>query len=276
MRVVAWIREVAPEPVYRAYRRIRVRHLISSYESRHVVHNFGGTTLRLLLADPLAEGWYDHDWPEPPEIAFVRQRALHSGARVFDLGAHHGIYALMLAALVGPDGHVLAVEALPHNASIAGANLRLNPELGERVTIVNAAVAASPGVARVAFELNSRILARGRLGVQEVPATTIDDLSARFGPPALVYVDIEGMEQEALKGARTTLTSVRPWWVVEVHAGAGLEDLGGSAESLIPTFAELDYLLYVGREDSTSGFAPLEPKSTILRSRFFLVAEPRS
>ena len=59
----------------------------------------------------MGAGWYDHDWPELPEIALLKQHGLRPGARVFDIGAHQGVVALMLSKTVGPEGFVLAVEA---------------------------------------------------------------------------------------------------------------------------------------------------------------------
>lgn len=39
------------------------------------------------------------------------RRGLSKGGRIFDLGAHQGVVALMLSRYVGEQGSVLAVEA---------------------------------------------------------------------------------------------------------------------------------------------------------------------
>ena len=76
-----------------------------------MAHNYGAGTLKVLLVDPLSEGWYDVDWAELPEIAALRNSLLRPGARVFDLGAHQGVVAMMLAREVGERGLIVAVEA---------------------------------------------------------------------------------------------------------------------------------------------------------------------
>ncbi len=53
------------------------------------------------LEDGLAQGWYDYDWPEVPEITLLGKNSLKPGAKVFDIGAHQGVVALMLAKIVG-------------------------------------------------------------------------------------------------------------------------------------------------------------------------------
>jgi protein-L-isoaspartate(D-aspartate) O-methyltransferase (PCMT) len=109
-------RALLPAPALREIRRRRVHAQIATYRRRVVEHTYAGHPLRIALRDPLAEGWYDHDWGTQPEIDVLRSGRLRPGARVFDLGAHQGVVALMLARIVGPAGHVVAVEAEPHNA----------------------------------------------------------------------------------------------------------------------------------------------------------------
>ena len=110
---------ILPPSLVGRYRGWRVRRLIAGYSPRVVEHQYGAARLRIELTDPMAAGWYDHDWSELPEIETLRGRTLRPGACVFDIGAHHGVVALMLASEVGSAGQVIAVEANPHNASSA-------------------------------------------------------------------------------------------------------------------------------------------------------------
>src|SRR5215213_150137 len=82
----------------------RTRHLVA----RVVEHTYGNERLKVYLADPLSQAWYDQDWSELPEVATLRQSRLHPGAKVFDIGAHQGVVALMIAREVGPRGLVVA------------------------------------------------------------------------------------------------------------------------------------------------------------------------
>jgi len=66
----------------------RIRTNIAHHKVRHVRHTYGGFDLEIVLADPLGEGWYDHDWLETLELDVLRYHRLQKGATVFDLGAY--------------------------------------------------------------------------------------------------------------------------------------------------------------------------------------------
>src|ERR1035437_5472361 len=171
-RVKAMGRRVVPRPLYRRYRQHKVASLITSYHPHDVTHDYGGCSLRIHLADPLAAGWYDHDWDEIAVFRFLRERGvLVPRATVLDLGAHQGVVALMLADKVGEAGRVIAVEAEPHNARVAERNRELNE--AENLIVVHAAGAASEGVISFSEGLNGRIGGEAAEGHVDVPAPTI-------------------------------------------------------------------------------------------------------
>jgi FkbM family methyltransferase len=247
----------------------RVRRMIAAYSPRVVRHTFGSGPLSVYLSDPLAQGWYDHDWSELPEITWLRRTRLRAGARVFDLGAHQGVVAMMLAREVGPTGQVVAVEANPHNAETASRNGRLNGM--DALTIVQAAVSDRSG--RLTFnqglngQLDDGTGAGGRILVN---ALTIDELAVRFGPPDVLFIDVEGCECRALAGASAVLLA-RPDVFVEVHVGCGLEKFGGSVADVCAFFPEEHYQLF-GRAEQDADFRPLVPTDVLTRDRFFLLA----
>lgn len=86
-----------PDGVAGRLRSWRVRRLIRTYRPHVVEHTYGAERLKVYLADPMAQGWYDSDWPELPELARLRQSRLRPGARVFAVGAHQGVVAAMIA-----------------------------------------------------------------------------------------------------------------------------------------------------------------------------------
>lgn len=237
-------------------------------------HRYGGVTLDVVIADPLGEGWYDHDWPRISELDFLRRGRLKRGARVFDVGAHHCIYALVLADIVGREGLVVAVEAEPHNVEVAAENLRLND--AANVALVHAAASDRDGSLSFAVGLDGRVDDATRFGNISVPARTIDSLAEEFGMPDVVYIDVEGFEVQVLRGATNVLATGRPDVCVEVHVGLGLEHFGGDVASLLDVFSARGYRLYVGEDDATAdGFVELgdtDPAEQIPRGRFFLVA----
>ena len=139
----ALARRILPSSLLGRIRARRLRGLVGRFTPRVVRHTYGGHDLTLRLTDPLAVGWYDHDWPDLPALRFLREVRPRIGATVFDLGAHHGVVALMLSRAVGPTGKVVAVEANPHNAAAAAENARLNA--AENVVVRCAAIADEPG-----------------------------------------------------------------------------------------------------------------------------------
>jgi FkbM family methyltransferase len=260
----ALARRLLPHTLYRRYRRRKVASLIAAYRPREVTHNYGGHTLRVWLTDPLAEGWYDHDWDPLEAVAFLRERGvLRPGARIIDLGAHQGIVALMLAREVGETGQVVAVEAEPHNARVAAANRELNG--AENLTVLHAAGAASTGTISFAEGLNGQIDEHTSAGNVEVAAVTIDDLAREHGMPDLVLVDVEGYEGAVLDGARETLAGCSTSFLVELHEE--LSSYGGQAAQIVDLFSGFERFVAVEDDDP---FLPLEgaPPS----GRFFLIA----
>jgi FkbM family methyltransferase len=231
---------------------------------------YGPFRLEIELADGLSEGWYDHDWEELPEFRLMSQHhPIGWGGRIFDLGAHQGVVAILLARYVGSKGEVIAVEASPHNAAAAQRNVELND--ARNCTILNAAVAAQSG--RVIFNegLNGNVDdGEGEWGRIEVDAFSIDDLTIKFGQPDLLFIDIEGYECHALRGASCTLTNA-PDVFVEVHLGEGLEEFGGSVEQILTFFPLSDYTVYFNHEDG-SEFRQFESIHELPRHRFFLFA----
>ncbi len=230
--------------------------------------------MKVHLADPMAERWYDHDWDSLAEIECLKLGKLKPGAVVFDLGAHQAIVALMILAEVRPGGHVVAVEASAHNHRVAKINSKLNDADG--LTVLHAAVADKPGTVLISEQLNGQIVnGSNEWGQVKVDAITIDGLSKRYGYPDVIFIDIEGFEHKALEGAKETL-SHGPDVFVEVHIGVGLEKFGGSADGIISYFPEAKYELYViDNQTRDRAVAIHDASPATFQSRFYLLARHR-
>jgi len=249
---------------------------LSRFSERLAHHNYGGVPLAVWITDPVAEEWYEHDWPVSHEIEFLSRFRLKPGARVFDLGAHQCVVALQLTRVVGAEGSVLAVEAHPHNAEVGRRNRLQNgyPWL----EIINAAVSDRPGsVVLDVTMLNCKVGQVGEIGRVEVPAFTIDELAEKHGTPDVILIDIEGHECAALRGAVQTLAT-RPDLLIEVHAGCGLEELAGSVRELLESIPSASYDLSIatGFRDGVAceagEFRPFRPDDPATGARFFLAA----
>lgn len=213
-RAKGLVRRILPDTVHGHLRQRHIARLVERYESWDRTGLYGGDELTVHISDPLSEGWYGHDWPALPEVEMLRTLgALREGDFVFDLGAHQGVVALLLAREVGPSGCVLAVEAEVHNVRTAETNMVANHAVN--VHVVHAAVSDRDGVAFFAESLNGTVTA-SRTGAVEVPAWTVDTLADSFGSPDLVFMDIEGYEGRALASCERTIDRGATFFV-EVH-----------------------------------------------------------
>jgi FkbM family methyltransferase len=239
----------------------------AAFTPRQVRHTYGGLPLTLSIEDYEARSWYDLDWPALRELKLLASGKLRPGATVFEIGAHQGVVAMMLADMVGPTGRVIAVEADPRSAEIARRNVALNGM--HNVEVLHAAVAATPG--EIQFTEASHV-DRGEPGQRgrTVKAVTVDGMAKEHGVPAVLFIDVEGYECEVLRGAQTVL-GTRPDLFIEVHVGRGLESFGGSLGDVLgylPAASEV----YVADPDRGE-FVPMASGGNVLESRFFLVAK---
>lgn len=253
-----------PAPVLCRLRFVRDQVAIRAFRPRTVEHSYGGTRLRVHLADSMSAQWYDHDSPEIPEIGFLKTRRLKRGSLVFDLGAHQGVVALQFARIVGDRGRVVAVEGGQRNFELALENKRLNE--AENLTVLHAVVASESGApVRFSDGINGCVSSSGGIPVS---SRSIDSLTDEYGKPDVVVLDLEGYECKALEGATKTLRMGADW-CVEVHAGCGLESFGGSAHEVVQVFRDRGYDLYCYVGGGSHGVHVL---SVIPDGRFFLIA----
>jgi FkbM family methyltransferase len=261
-----------PSSILGRLRARRVRQIVAAYTPRVVEHTYGDGPLRVHLGDPLGQGWYDHDWAQLPEIPALRGGTLRPGARIFDIGAHQGVVAMMLAREVGSSGHVLAVEPNPHNAAVALKNRELNSMT--QIEIVEAAVSDRSGTVVFNHGLDGQLDdGTGAGGRMSVACVTLDELAQRHGMPAFVMLDVEGAECKVLKGGSQVLESGADI-AVEVHVNYGLQKLGGSVEQLL-SFFPADRFVITARAEADPSFRPLGADDPLTRDRFFLLAAAR-
>jgi len=258
------IKAIIPKPVWNRLRVLRQQYVQAQYRTRRVRHCYGGHELEVELVDPIGASWYDHDWPEMHEIALLKQHGLRPGARVFDIGAHQCVVAMVLSKIVGPEGSVLAVEASPEDCQAGEQNRKLNRI--ENCRTLHGAGAAKSGTL-VFSRFGSVDDGTGQWKI-EVNAYSIDDLAERFGTPDVLFIDVEGFECEVLRGGQRTLAT-KPDCFVEVHVNAGLEKFGGSVEQVFSLFP-VGYEFFAA--PPSRAFIPWDEARDLARDRFFLVA----
>jgi FkbM family methyltransferase len=210
----------------------------------------GGLHLYVDLADTaigrgILEGRY-----EPEERAWLVEQA-KPGDVVLDLGANIGYFTVLLAARVGAEGRVVAYEPLASNADLLARSVRENG-FDARVVLRRAAVGEAAGQLELAFVPEDRatnsggafLLAPGTsppLGHQtsRVPVVALDaeDLPGRV---ALLKIDVEGAEPQALRGARRLLERDRPKVLAEINTTA-LRRAGGGPDDAVGFMRGIGY-----------------------------------
>lgn len=164
------------------------------------------------------------------------------GMRLFDIGAHFGIFSLAVARA---GGEAVAVDPSEDALRIVEIEARLNG-YSKLVQTVRAAVSESSGSMGL---LSSGVFSAGYFKVAayepeseltSLPAVTIDDLTARFGQPSHIKIDIEGHEAAALRGATSTFGRCSPLLFLELHNQMIAADGGDPSAAL----DELDRLHY--------------------------------
>lgn len=208
-----------------------------------------GQYLRLDACDSLG---LRHGVYEPYERRLL-QSLIVPGTTAIDVGANIGLYTLLFARAVGEEGRVYAFEPEPENLRLLAHNVRTNG--CRNVTIVPKAVAARTGVATLFLSADNRGDHRlfdsgdGRR-TMPVPTVALDEAFAGHdGPLALVKIDIQGAEVEALSGMRVLLERHPETWVAVEYWPRGLRRAGASGEELLDALEALNRLVFRIDED---------------------------
>ena len=169
--------------------------------------------------------WQDYD---APVAAFLRE-SVRPGALSLDVGANVGVYVLQFAHWSMPSGQVVAFEPNPGAQAVLQRHVWMNG-LSRRVRIVGAAVGENAGEA-ILYAAGADGMSRlgepnqalaGSVREIKVPVVTLDDYCQTENlKPDWLFIDIEGFEIAALRGARSLIQSRRGALgiIAEMHPG---------------------------------------------------------
>lgn len=157
---------------------------------------------------------------EPQTTAYFAGE-LRPGRVFVDIGANHGYFSVLAAALVGEGGRVVAFEPNPRIFRQLRTHVGLN-DFDDRVTLLPSALADAPGEARLFVSQDvgnsglssltpaSEHLESGSLSeahTVSVPVDTFDHWFASSGLSRvdLLKIDVEGAEALVLRGMSASL-----------------------------------------------------------------------
>lgn len=216
----------------------------------------------LLTRHMMFEGMYQQD------VLVSLQSLLKRGDTVFDVGSHHGLMAVVAGLAVSEQGRVVAFEPNPSARRLLNHHVLLNRL---KNVVVEEIALSDREDGHIPFYVqsgdvtwNSTILrefarASDTATPLQVPTRTLDRYVAEAGcVPSLVKIDVEGAEFMILKGARKTIESHRPIFIVEFNP-ASARAASVTVDEMVRFFRANSYSLVTLRR-SALGFYRFEDK----------------
>jgi FkbM family methyltransferase len=178
-----------------------------------------------------------------PEVWAHVMANVRPGDRIADVGAFIGLYAIALGRRVGPTGRVIAFEPDEHSCAVVRQHIAFN---GVEATVeaVRSAVGTVNGEIWFTADksIQNQIALPGAAGAKPVPSLSLDEFfkGQRLD---MLKVDVEGFEEEVLKGAEQLLSDPEraPRLIyVEVHP-YNWHLCGTTSQSLLGRLIRLGY-----------------------------------
>ena len=168
--------------------------------------------------------------------------------QIVDVGANIGLYALLFARLIGPEGCVFAFEPEPNLSAAFTENCRAN----HASNIVPFALAAgnAPGRAafrRATFNSGDNGFELNGAGSVQVEVVRVDDVLP-VASVDFIKVDVQGHELAVFAGMEKLLAASQDVRVLFEFSPAGLHAAQTAPEALLSFFSERDFRIYETEE----------------------------
>ncbi|MFA6254121.1 MAG: FkbM family methyltransferase [Candidatus Paceibacterota bacterium] len=197
-------------------------------------------------------GPFKRDFWEPQTTAVLKQLVREREGDILLAGSHLGYFTVLAGLLASKlNKKIYAFEPVDYLYQLSAENIKLN-KLNDSVVLAKAALAEKTGQAEIFIEsIRSSLvpytadhLAHGKK--EFVPTIKIDDW--RKDQPikkiGVIFLDIEGYELFALRGAEEVLKKDKPTLVVEISQKI-LDQMPISEDDIINYLESLGYDLYV-------------------------------
>ena len=149
---------------------------------------------------------------------------LRAGMVFYDLGANIGFFSLLAARIVGPTGQVFSFEPDPETTVRLQRNVDQNNL--QNVTVVPKGVWSTSGKRTFMAAGGSSpdhgtgkfVDDTGEEGGAFLDCVALDDFIRDAPAPHAIKCDVEGAEEEVLRGAERVLRTHLPWVLCELHS----------------------------------------------------------
>jgi len=202
-------------------KKVNVNFITSSIERYYANLNVLGFNVELFAAPrtiltQFLLKQYEHNTEDNTSIG------AQPGDIVIDGGACWGEATLFFADKVTESGKVFAFEFIPGNIELLNKNIELNPQLKKRIEILKNPLWCESNV-KMYFQ-DRGPASRVSLGdfnesENETYSLTIDDLceQKKLEKVDFIKMDIEGAEQNAIKGAEKTIKKFKPKLAISIY-----------------------------------------------------------
>jgi len=224
---------------------------------RRVIGNVQGYKIFLDIAENGIEKYLFLYGCWEPECTRIFKEMLPKGAKVLELGANIGYYALLAARSAE---RVYAIEPEPQNAALLRKNVTLNL-WDDRIEVYELAASDSIGKASLYVSENRTMAKLAELSDSpegsyiDIETTTIDEF-LKDEEVDVIRMDVEGAEWFIIKGMRNILEGIKPLiLIIEVHPNF-IRNYGGDPivmlNRLLDSGFKIKYLVKSQRESSIS------------------------
>ncbi len=181
-----------------------------------IVHLGQDTRFAFKIADPYWNRMLHRHYRYEPEITAALRLIQPIDYTFLDLGANYGFWSVMASSAALGSRRTIAVEPVGANFEMLSRNRALN---GERFQIRKAAITETTcgdvaietdpsSISNAGASVVSEPASRSSGRTEMVPSISIDELVAREScadMPLVIKLDVEGLEIDALEGAKKTL-----------------------------------------------------------------------
>ncbi len=215
---------------------------------------------------------------------------LQPGDTFIDIGAHVGFFTVLAGHLVGPTGHIIAVEPIEENFKALEQHVKINDL--SNTQLINAIISEIDGDAEIYFNADNdgghalwdpgahqfNQKSQQHKTVLPVASKTLDTLlnENKLSTVKSVKIDTEGAEVNILRASQNILKQqVVDFFICELN-GFALAQMGFSQDDLFACVRNHGYEIYLPQED---GSLPRHlPLGSRLESKYIinlLIAKPQ-